>query len=44
MKRSTKQIQIQLRKQRNKRIVTAVASVVFCWQRPPLFCVTKGFD
>jgi hypothetical protein len=31
-KRKTKQIQIQLRKQRNKRVVvTAVASVVFYW-------------
>nr|WP_309759804.1 hypothetical protein [Flavobacterium sp.] len=40
-----KQIQIQLRKQRNKRIVTAVASVVFLLVATTLFfVVTKGFD
>ena len=40
-----KQIQIQLRKQRNKRVVTAVASVVFLLVATTLFfVVTKGFD
>jgi hypothetical protein len=40
-----KQIQIQLRKQRNKRIVTAVASVVFLLAATTtFFIVTKGFD
>jgi hypothetical protein len=40
-----KQIQIQLRKQRNKRIVTAVASVVFLLaSTTTFFIVTKGFD
>lgn len=40
-----KQIQIQLRKQRNKRIVTAVASVVFLLVATTMFfVVTKGFD
>ena len=40
-----KQIQIQLLKQRNKRIVTAVASVVFLLVATTLFfVVTKGFD
>ena len=40
-----KQIQIQLRKQRNKRIVTAVASVVFLLVATTIFfVVTKGFD
>jgi hypothetical protein len=40
-----KQIQIQLRKQRNKRIVTAVASVVFLLAATTTFLiVTKGFD
>lgn len=40
-----KQIQIQLRKQRNKRIVTAVASVVFLLAATTtFFIVTKGFS
>ncbi|MFV8351467.1 hypothetical protein [Flavobacterium sp. XS2P14] len=40
-----KQIQIQLRKQRNKRVVTAVASAVFLLVATTLFfVVTKGFD
>ena len=40
-----KQIQIQLRKQRNKRIVTAAASVVFLLAATTtFFIVTKGFD
>lgn len=40
-----KQIQIQLRKQRNKRIVIAVASVVFLLAATTtFFIVTKGFD
>ncbi|RKS15635.1 hypothetical protein [Flavobacterium sp. 120] len=40
-----KQIQIQLRKQRNKRIVTAVASVVFLLAATTtFFVVTKGFS
>ena len=40
-----KQIQIQLRKQRNKRIVTAVASIVFLLAATTtFFIVTKGFD
>ena len=40
-----KQIQIQLRKQRNKRIVTAVVSVVFLLAATTtFFIVTKGFD
>ncbi|RDI56880.1 hypothetical protein [Flavobacterium glaciei] len=40
-----KQIQIQLRKQRNKRIVTAVASVFFLLAATTtFFIVTKGFD
>ena len=40
-----KQIQILLRKQRNKRIVTAVASIVFLLAATTLFfVVTKGFD
>ncbi|MDI5894004.1 hypothetical protein [Flavobacterium algoritolerans] len=40
-----KQIQIQLRKQRNKRIVTAVASVVFLLSATTtFFIVTKGFS
>ena len=40
-----KQIQIQLRKQRNKRIVTAVASIVFLLAATTTFLiVTKGFS
>ncbi|MFV8345592.1 hypothetical protein [Flavobacterium sp. ZB4P13] len=40
-----KQIQIQLRKQRNKRIVTAVVSVVFLLAATTtFFIVTKGFS
>lgn len=40
-----KQIQIQLRKQRNKRIVTAVVSVVFLLAATTtFFIITKGFD
>jgi hypothetical protein len=40
-----KQIQIQLRKQRNKRIVTAVASIVFLLAATTtFFIVTKGFS
>lgn len=40
-----KQIQIQLRRQRNKRIVTAVASVVFLLAATTtFFIVTKGFS
>ncbi|MEC5164578.1 RNase H-fold protein (predicted Holliday junction resolvase) [Flavobacterium sp. PL11] len=40
-----KQIQIQLKKQRKKRIVTAVASVVFLlFAVTTFFIVTKGFD
>ena len=40
-----KQIQTQLRKQRNKRIVTAVASVVFLLAATTtFFIVTKGFS
>lgn len=40
-----KQIQIKLRKQKNKRIVTAVASVVFLLAATTtFFIVTKGFD
>ena len=40
-----KQIQIQLQKQRKKRIVTAVASVVFLLAATTtFFIVTKGFD
>lgn len=40
-----KQIQIQLRKQRKKRIVTAVVSVIFLLAATTsFFIVTKGFD
>lgn len=40
-----KQIQIQLRKQRKKRIVTAVVSVIFLLvATTTFFIVTKGFD
>jgi hypothetical protein len=40
-----KQIQIQLRKQRSKRIITAVVSVVFVLvATTTFFIVTKGFD
>ncbi|SFE57988.1 hypothetical protein [Flavobacterium xueshanense] len=40
-----KQIQIQLHKQKNKRIVTAVASVVFLLAATiTFFIITKGFD
>ena len=40
-----KQIQIQLQKQRKKRIVTAVASVIFLlFAVTTFFIITKGFD